>query len=81
MSKTLISWGFKINPYDWCVANKMINGEQMTIVWYVDDMKISHKDSKLVTNIMKKLDKRYGKTASGHSVPPTVTRESMNIWG
>ena len=35
--------GFQINPYDPCVANKMIDGEQMTIIWYVDDLKASHK--------------------------------------
>jgi hypothetical protein len=34
--------GFVINPYDPCVANKMINGTQMTIRWHVDDLMISH---------------------------------------
>ena len=33
----------QINPYDRCVANKMINGSQCTIVFYVDDNKISIK--------------------------------------
>jgi hypothetical protein len=33
--------GFKINPYDWCVENKMIDGKQCTILWHdVDDLKI-----------------------------------------
>ena len=41
LSTTLKSWGFKINPYDWCVANKMVNGKQITIAWHVDDLKIS----------------------------------------
>ncbi len=36
--------GFVINDYDPCVANKMINGHQMTVTWYVDDLKVSHKD-------------------------------------
>ena len=26
LTATLIDWGFEINPYDWCVANKMVNG-------------------------------------------------------
>ena len=30
---------FKINPYDACVGNKMVNGSQMTIVWHVDEGK------------------------------------------
>ena len=35
-SETLSKEGFVINPYDKCVANKIINGKQCTIVWYVD---------------------------------------------
>ena len=31
--------GFTINPYDSCVANKMINDKRCTIVWHVDDQK------------------------------------------
>ena len=34
--------GFEINPYDPCVANKMVNGMQMAIRWHVDDLMISH---------------------------------------
>ena len=31
--------GFKINPYDRCIANKIINGtKQCTISWYIDDI-------------------------------------------
>ena len=36
--------GFKVNPYNRCVANKDINGKQLTVVWYVNDLKVSHKD-------------------------------------
>lgn len=38
--------GFKINPYDPCVANKMVNGKQLTVTWHVDDLKSSHVDAK-----------------------------------
>ena len=31
--------GFHINPYDTCVANKIVNGRQQTIVWHIDDIK------------------------------------------
>ena len=37
----LIEWGFQLNSYDSCVANKMVNGKQMTVTWHVDDIKIS----------------------------------------
>eukprot|EP00804_Cyclotella_cryptica_P030257 CCRYP_017126-RA/>CCRYP_017126-RA protein AED:0.35 eAED:0.30 QI:0/0/0/1/1/1/2/0/455 len=35
----LETFGFELNPYDPCVANKMVNGEQMTLTWHVDDLK------------------------------------------
>ena len=41
-TKSLIDVGFNINPYDPCVANKMINGQQMTICYHVDNCKLSH---------------------------------------
>ena len=34
----LENMGFVVNPYDPCVANKMINGSQMTVTWHVDDL-------------------------------------------
>jgi hypothetical protein len=37
----LESNGFKLNPYDPCVANKTVNGKQMTVCWHVDDLKVS----------------------------------------
>ena len=33
--------GFKLNPYDPCVANQIVNGMQHTITWHVDDVKSS----------------------------------------
>ena len=36
---------YAINPYDPCVANKMIDGSQHTVIWHVDDLKCSHKKS------------------------------------
>jgi len=59
-SDTLIGWGFKLNEYDKCVANKMINGKQCTIIWHVDDLKISHVEQKLVKDIIKRLEDKFG---------------------
>ena len=53
--------GFTVNPYDPCVANKMVNNEHCTICWYVDDTKISHKDSKVVDWVLKELESKFGK--------------------
>ena len=33
--------GFELNPYDPCVANKIINGKQLTLVWQVEKLKIA----------------------------------------
>eukprot|EP00957_Ditylum_brightwellii_P078911 5999550-Ditylum_brightwellii.AAC.2 len=48
LANALQEWGFEINPYDWCVANKEINGSQCTVLWPVDNLKISHKDANVV---------------------------------
>jgi len=48
-----------INPYNQCVANKMINGKQCTIIWNVDDLKISHVDKNVVEDIIKGLNKKF----------------------
>jgi hypothetical protein len=61
LAKTLTKLGFKLNPYDPCVANKMINGKQCTFCWYVDDLKISHVDPTVVTQVIEELEKQYGK--------------------
>jgi hypothetical protein len=45
----LESDGFVLNPYDSCVANKVVNGKQMTVCWHVDDLKVSHWDPNQVT--------------------------------
>ena len=45
--------GLTINEYDNCVATKTVNGKQLTVVWYVDDLKISHVDEEVVEDIVK----------------------------
>lgn len=62
LSDKLKKWGFKINLYDWCVANKQIQGSQYTIVWHVNDLKILHRDPNAVTKIIEQLSNKYGGT-------------------
>ena len=59
-SSTLAKMGFTINPYDRCVANKIINGKQCTIVWYVDDVKVSHMEEAVVDDIVKVVEEHFG---------------------
>ena len=56
----MIKYGFEINSYAACVANKDMLGGQLVVLWYVDDLKVSCKDSFEVTKLMKHLDKIYG---------------------
>jgi hypothetical protein len=42
---------FLSNPYDPCVMNKTIHGKQCTMLWHVDDLKISHVDPEVVTEV------------------------------
>ena len=44
LKKDLEDYRFEVNPYDPCVANKMTNGSQHTVIWHVDDLQASHMD-------------------------------------
>jgi len=59
LAADLLSLGFEINPYNPCVANKIINGKQMTICWHVDDLFIGHVDPTIVTSFPDWLAQRY----------------------
>jgi len=53
LSSTLERWGFECNPYDTCVMNKMIDGNHCTVLWHVDDLKISLINTDVVSEIIK----------------------------
>jgi hypothetical protein len=57
--KSLTDIDFVINPYDLCVANKMIEGDQMTICFHVDDCKLSHRRTKVMDIIIEYLRQEY----------------------
>ena len=56
----LEEYGFVMNEYDPCIANKMVNGKQMTVTWHVDDLKASHEDDLELTKLVLFLAKKYG---------------------
>ena len=60
ITKQITKWGFTVNPYDWCVANKMLRGSQLTITWHVDDLKISHADKEVLEDLLKQLNEAFG---------------------
>ena len=41
------------------MANKIVDGAQLTVVWHVDDMKVSHVDAGVVTRMSVWLQKTY----------------------
>ena len=62
----LESGGFVLNPYDPCVANKVVDGKQMTVCWHVDDLKVSHCDPTQVTILGEWLSTKYGVAVATH---------------
>jgi hypothetical protein len=74
LSGFLMEEGFTLNPYDECGANKMINGQQCTIVWHVDDLKISHVSEEVTEQIVELLQVKYGSP----DAPVTVTRGKVH---
>ena len=50
---TLQDLGFTLNPY------AQIMGSQCTIVWYVDDNKISHKDQAVVNDTIQCIEAKF----------------------
>ncbi|GFH49239.1 hypothetical protein CTEN210_05715 [Chaetoceros tenuissimus] len=54
----LIQEGFQINKVDKCVTNKVVDGKQLTIGWYVDD-NIVGGQTKAVTDLINKINERF----------------------
>ena len=59
------SIGFELNPYDPCVANRMVGGKQHTITFHVDDIKSSHVDPKVNDKFKEWLSKMYSQDGIG----------------
>jgi len=64
LSTFLLGLGFTRNPYDWCVMNKEVMGTQQTILFYVDDIKMSHVKESVLLGTVSELKKRYGKISN-----------------
>ena len=68
---TLKKLGYKLNPYDKCVANKVINGNQCTMAWHVNDAIASHDEQKVFDELGEQMKFRFGEmnitTGTKHS--------------
>jgi hypothetical protein len=78
--KTLTDIGFELNPYDPCVANKMIDGHQMTITFHVDDCKFSHKRPKTMDKMIHWLRQEYESVFTDSSGKMTVSRGKVHTY-
>jgi hypothetical protein len=65
--------GYTLNPYDDCVANKIVEGSQCTVLWHVDDLKLSHVNQDVLESLVDALNARYGELD-----PLTVTRGDIH---
>ena len=77
-AKSLTDIGFVTNPYDSCVAHKMIDGKQRIICWHVNDLKVSHVRPKAVDRIVKYLSQEYKSIFEDGSGAISVSREKVH---
>lgn len=73
VTQDLVSLGYTINPYDWCVANKVVNGKQHTVGWHVDDFILTHEDPSVNDGLISWFQEKYGKLS-----PVTVNRGKIH---
>ena len=48
------------NEYDMCTFNKMVNGEQITVKFHVNDLKVSHNDQAVLEDFLSDLMSEFG---------------------
>ena len=56
----LESIGFKLNLYNSCFVNKIVDGKQFTFTWHVENLKLSHIYKKVVDYIVEWMKGLYG---------------------
>jgi hypothetical protein len=73
LTRELEDMGFVVNLNDFCVTNKVIDNAQCTIVWHVDDLKISHVNPNVESKVIDNISTIFGKQA-----PLTVHRGKIH---
>jgi hypothetical protein len=76
--KSLMDIDFIINPYDPCVANKIIEGEQMTICFHVDACKLSHRKKTVMDRMIGYLPQEYESIFEDGSRSMTVSQGKIH---
>ena len=60
LSKHLTNHRFVQIECNMCIFNKMVNGEQVTFQFHVDDVKVSHKDQAVLDDFLDELRSEFG---------------------
>jgi hypothetical protein len=76
--KSLTDIDFIINPYDPCVAKNIIEGEQMTICFHVDDCKLNHRKKTVMDRMSGYLQQEYESIVEDGSGAMTVSRRKIH---
>ena len=64
LSKFLPDLGFEPNPFEPCWFNKTVKGSQPSVIFHVNNLKISHVESKVVDEFIQQVDAEYGREAT-----------------
>jgi hypothetical protein len=59
LSSTLLENGYAVNPLDPCIFNKSVNGNQCTVVVYVDDFFVTSKDPSMIEDLERILKHKF----------------------
>jgi hypothetical protein len=79
LSKQLTEWGYEPNCYDRCTFNKMIDGNQITIQFHVDDLKISHMKQSVIDSVLNDLNKEFGTTRKPLAATTGIIHDYLGI--
>jgi hypothetical protein len=79
LSKQLTDWDYVQNDYDPCTFNKVVNGEQVTIQFHVDDLKISHKEQDVLDEILHDLNMKFGTKKKALTASTGLIHEYLGI--
>ena len=79
LSKQLVEWGYEPNCYDGCTFNKMVDGNQVTIQFHVDDLKISHVKQSVVDAVLTDLNKQFGTTRKPLAASTGLVHDYLGI--
>ena len=70
--------GFEMNTYDRFVEDKIMNGKQCTLLWYVEK-KLSHMEAKVVEDLINALKNSFGELVVARGKKHTFWGVNINI--